>query len=235
MSLQTLIVPSTLPADFANLGRDCQELEKAGADRLQWDVMDGRYVPNLTFGPDVIAACRSVCDLPFEVHVMCDRPEDLLERYIKQAGCELVICHPETLGMPHRTYQQIQDWGGKVGVALSPATPLSHVEDVLDLIDMILIMTVNPGFGGQSYLSSMEPKIARARAMIDASGRDIDLEVDGGIGPSTIGGAAAAGADVFISGSALWAYDSFEEGIAELRELARAGRSESGTASTGPL
>ncbi|HUG85450.1 MAG TPA: ribulose-phosphate 3-epimerase [Euzebya sp.] len=225
MSQKTLIIPSTLPADFANLGRDCQALEAAGADRLQWDVMDGTYVPNITFGPDVIAACRAVCDLPFEVHVMADRPEDLLERYIKQAGCEMVICHPETLRMPHRTYQQIRDWGGKVGVALSPATPLSHIEDVMDLVDMILIMTVNPGFGGQAYLSSMEPKITRARLMVEASGNDIDIEVDGGIGPTTIEGAAQAGANAFISGSALWAYDSFEEGVNDLRARADMARS----------
>lgn len=231
MSRRPLIVPSTLPADFANLGRDCQALEAAGADRLQWDVMDGTYVPNITFGPDVIAACRAVCDIPFEVHVMAHRPEDLLERYIKQAGCELVICHPETLGMPHRTYQQIKDWGGKVGVALSPATPLSHVEDVMDLVDMILVMTVNPGFGGQAYLSSMEAKVTRARLLIEASGRDIDLEVDGGIGPDTIAGAARAGADVFISGSALWKYPSFEEGVTDLRRRAQEAMT-GGTATT---
>ncbi len=224
MSHDTMIVPSTLPADFANLGRDCQALEEAGADRLQWDVMDGNFVPNVTFGPDVIAACRQVCEVPFEVHIMAQRPEDMIERYIKQAGCEMVICHPETLAMPHRTYQQIKDWDGKVGIALSPATPLAHVEDVMDLVDMILIMTVNPGFGGQSYLSSMEPKIARARQMIEASGRDIDLEVDGGIGPDTIADAAAAGANVFISGSALWKYDSFTEGVADLRQRADAAR-----------
>lgn len=217
-----VIVPSVLPADFAHLGRDCQALEAAGADRLQWDVMDDHYVPNLTFGPEVIAAARKVCTVPFEVHVMAHRPEGLLPRYIEEAGCEMVICHPETLAMPHRTYQQIKDLGARVGVALSPATPLAHVEDVMDLLDMILVMTVNPGFGGQEYLVSMEPKVARARALITASGRDIDLEVDGGIGPDTIAGAAAAGANVFISGSALWEYGSFSEGIADLRKRADA-------------
>lgn len=217
-----VIVPSVLPADFAHLGRDCQALEAAGADRLQWDVMDDHYVPNLTFGPEVIAAARKVCTVPFEVHVMAHRPEGLLPRYIEEAGCEMVICHPETLAMPHRTYQQIKDLGARVGLALSPATPLAHVEDVMDLVDMILVMTVNPGFGGQEYLVSMEPKVARARALITASGRDIDLEVDGGIGPDTIAGAAAAGANVFISGSALWEYGSFSEGIADLRKRADA-------------
>lgn len=217
-----VIVPSVLPADFAHLGRDCQALEAAGADRLQWDVMDDHYVPNLTFGPGVIAAARKVCAVPFEVHVMAHRPEGMLPRYIEEAGCEMVICHPETLAMPHRTYQQIKDLGARVGLALSPATPLAHVEDVMDLVDMILVMTVNPGFGGQEYLVSMEPKVARARALITASGREVDLEVDGGIGPDTIAGAAAAGANVFISGSALWEYGSFSEGIADLRKRADA-------------
>lgn len=221
-----VIVPSTLSFDFANLGRDCQAAEEAGADRLQWDVMDGHHVPNLTFGPDVIAACRQVVDLPFEVHVMCDRPEGLLERYVREAGCEVVICHPETLAMPHRTYQQIRGWGAKVGVALSPATPTSHLDHVMDLVDMVTVMTVNPGFGGQDYLTSMEPKIADVGARIAAVEHHVDLEVDGGIGPDTIAGAAAAGADVFISGSALWRYDSLGEGIEDLRRRADAAMAE---------
>jgi ribulose-phosphate 3-epimerase len=220
------IVPSVLPADFANLGRDCQALEAAGVDRIQWDVMDGTFVPNLTFGPDTIAACRPVCDVGFEAHLMVERPEELLHRYV-EAGCELIIVHPETLQQPHRTYGHIRELGARAGIALSPATPLDHVEHVMDLIDMVLIMTVNPGFGGQSYIATMERKIAAARAVIDASGLPIELEVDGGIGPDTIAGAAAAGADVFISGSALWRYPSFAEGVADLRaraDAARAGR-----------
>jgi ribulose-phosphate 3-epimerase len=217
------IVPSVLPADFANLGRDCQALEEAGVDRIQWDVMDGKFVPNLTFGPDTIAACRKVCDVGFEAHLMVERPEELLHTYV-DAGCELVIVHPESLQQPHRTYAQIRELGAKAGIALSPATPLTHVEHVIDLLDMILVMTVNPGFGGQSYIATMEPKIAAAREMIDASGFDIELEVDGGIGPDTIAGPAAAGADVFISGSALWRYPSFAEGVADLRERAEAAR-----------
>ena len=221
------IVPSVLPADFANLGRDCRALEKAGADRIQWDVMDGQFVPNLSFGPDVIAACRAGCAVGFEAHLMCERPEELLSRYV-EAGCELVIVHPETLRQPHHTYAQIRDLGARAGIALSPATPLAFVEHILDLVDLVLIMTVNPGFGGQSYLTTMEPKIAAARALIEASGLAIELEVDGGIGPETIAGAAAAGADVFISGSALWRYDSFADGVADLRR--RAGEAASSSA-----
>ncbi|HUH07001.1 MAG TPA: ribulose-phosphate 3-epimerase [Egibacteraceae bacterium] len=213
------IVPSALAANFAALGEDCVALEKAGADRIQWDVMDGQAVPNLTFGPDVIAACRPLVDLGFEAHLMCLHPEELLPRYV-EAGCELVIVHPEYLRQPHATLMEIRKLGARAGLALSPATPLAFAEHVLDLLDLLLIMTVNPGFGGQRYLSTMEPKIAAARRMIDFSGRDIELEVDGGIGPDTIAGAASAGADVFVAGSSLWRYGSFEQGVAELREKA---------------
>jgi ribulose-phosphate 3-epimerase len=222
-SMSVMIVPSVLPADFAHLGRDCQALEDAGVDRIQWDVMDGKFVPNLTFGPDIIAACRNVCDVGFEAHLMVDRPEELLHTYV-DAGCELIIVHPESLRQPHHTYGRIRELGAKTGIALSPATPLTSVEHVLDLVDLILVMTVNPGFGGQSYINTMEPKVAAARDMIDASGFAIELEVDGGIGPDTIAGAAKAGADVFVSGSALWRYPSFSEGVADLRERAEAAR-----------
>lgn len=217
------IVPSVMPADFARLGDDCVALEAAGIDRIQWDVMDGNFVPNITFGPDVIASCRKVCTVEFEAHLMCNRPEELLPRYV-EAGSELVIVHPETLRQPHYTYAQIRELGARTGIALSPATPLALVEHVLDLVDLLLVMTVSPGFGGQSYIASMEAKIAAARALIDASGFDIELEVDGGIGPDTIAGAAAAGADVFCTGSALWKYESFAAGVTDLRARAEAAR-----------
>jgi ribulose-phosphate 3-epimerase len=213
------IVPSVLPADFTRLGEDCRALEKAGVDRIQWDVMDGHFVPNLTFGPDVIGACRRACDVGFEAHLMVDRPDDLLPLYV-DAGCELVIVHAETLTHPHRTLGRIRELGAKSGIALNPGTPANGLEHLLDLLDMVLVMTVNPGFGGQPYIATMEPKIAQVRAMIGDSGLPIELEVDGGIGPETIAGAARAGADVFISGSALWKYPSFEEGVADLRRRA---------------
>jgi ribulose-phosphate 3-epimerase len=213
------IVASVLPADFARLGEDCAALEKAGIDRIQWDVMDGHFVPNLTVGPDVIAACRKVVDVGFEAHLMVERPDDLLPLYV-EAGCELIIVHAETLTHAHRTLGRIAELGARAGLALNPGTPLSAAENLVDLLDMILVMTVNPGFGGQPYIATMEPKIAAARRLIDDSGRTIELEVDGGVSADTIAGAAAAGADVFISGSALWRYPSFEEGIEDLRRRA---------------
>lgn len=197
------LVASVLPADFANLGRDVEAIENAGVDRIQWDVMDGSFVPNITFGPDVIAANRDRVSIEFEAHLMVDNPDPMLSRWT-DAGCEIIIVHAEACPHLHRTLSQIRDLGARAGVALNPATPLAAVTDVLDVTDLLLVMTVNPGFGGQRYLSSMGPKIAAARAEIDRLALDIELEVDGGIGTSTIGHAAAAGATVFCSGSALF-------------------------------
>lgn len=215
------IVPAVLPVDYARLGRDVAALDQAGADRLQWDVMDGRFVPNLTYGPDVIAACRPHAACGFEAHLMVHGPEPMFERYV-DAGCELILVHPETLQQPHAALQRLRSLGVRVGCALSPGTPLAFAEPVWDLLDVLLVMTVNPGFGGQSYLASMEPKIAAARELIDASGRDVELEVDGGIGPETVARAAAAGARTFTSGSALWRYESLAEGVSDLRARADA-------------
>src|SRR3954453_20910265 len=164
------IAPSVLPADFAALGEECRALEKSGADRIQWDVMDGRFVPNLTFGPAVIAANRGQGTVGFEAHLMGEDPDPMLPRWV-EAGCELIIVHAEATRHLHRTLSAIKELGARAGVALNPATPLEAVLNVLDLVDLLLVMTVNPGFGGQQYLSSMEPKIAQARAEIDSSGR----------------------------------------------------------------
>lgn len=198
-----LIVPSVLPADFAALGAEVEALCQAGVDRIQWDVMDGVFVPNLTVGPDVIAAARAHSTVGFEAHLMVIDPDLLLERYV-DAGCELVIVHAEATTHLHRTLHRIRELGARAGVALNPHTPASVVDGVLEETDLVLAMTVNPGFGGQAYLPAVERKIAQLRSMIDASGLAIELEVDGGITDETILGAAAAGADVFISGS--WMY-----------------------------
>jgi ribulose-phosphate 3-epimerase len=215
-----LIVPSVLPADFSRLGDDVAALEKAGVDRIQWDVMDGHFVPNLTFGPDVIAACRSRAAVGFEAHLMVSNPDDLLSKYV-DAGCELVIVHAETCTHLHKTLGEIRRLGARSGVALNPSTGVEAVRHVLDLVDLLLVMTVNPGFGGQAYIATMEPKISEARALIDGRGFDIELEVDGGISPETIGGAVRAGADVLISGSALFRDpEGLEHAVSDLRARA---------------
>ena len=218
------IAPSVLPADFSRLGEEVVALEKAGVDRVQWDVMDGRFVPNLTFGPDVIAACRPHATVPFEAHLMVDEPDALLPRYV-EAGCRLVIVHAEATRHLHRSLGRIRELGAQAAVALNPATPAEAVANVLDLCAMVLVMTVNPGFGGQAYIATMEPKITRIRQLIVDGGYDCDLEVDGGIAPATVQGAAAAGANVLVAGSALFRDPlGLEHAVAELRALATATR-----------
>ena len=214
------IAPSVLPADFARLGEEVAALEKAGVDRIQWDVMDGRFVPNLTFGPDVIAACRPHATVPFEAHLMVEAPDELAGRYV-EAGCDLLIVHAEATRHLHRSLALVRELGVRAGVALNPATPPAAVAHVLDLCDLVLVMTVNPGFGGQDYIASMEPKIAAVRRLVVDGGHDCDVEVDGGIAPATIAGAAAAGANVLVAGSALYR-DPFglEHAVTELRSLA---------------
>jgi ribulose-phosphate 3-epimerase len=217
-----LIVPSVLPADIARLGDEVRELCEAGVDRIQWDVMDGVFVPNLTFGPEVIAAAKPHSTVEFEAHLMVVNPDQLLPRYV-EAGCDLVIVHAEACTHLHRTLGRIRELGARSGVALNPHTPPDMVAGVLAEVDLILPMTVNPGFGGQAYIAAVEPKIGQLRRMIDESGYSIELEVDGGISDTTIAGAAAAGADVFISGSWMYAHpDGKAAAVAELRALASA-------------
>jgi ribulose-phosphate 3-epimerase len=199
-------------------------LEKAGVDRIQWDVMDGRFVPNLTFGPDVIAACRPHVTVPFEAHLMVEEPDHLMDRYV-DAGCELLLVHAESTRHLHRSLGRVRELGARAAVALNPATPAEAVSDVLDLCSMVLVMTVNPGFGGQDYIPTMEPKIARIRRMIVDGRHDCDVEVDGGIAPATVAGAARAGANVLVAGSALYRDpQGLDHAVTELRELATAAR-----------
>ena len=224
MTLPIQIAPSVLPADFAELGKAVRDLENAGVDLIQWDVMDGQFVPNLTFGPDVIAAARKHCSVPFEAHLMVLTPDVMAEQYVK-AGCSRLIVHAEACTHLHRTLANIRNMGATAGVALNPATPASAIEHVLDLVDMVLVMTVNPGFGGQSYISTMEPKIREVRNMIETAGLGdaVHLEVDGGISATTVAGAASAGANVLIAGSALFKHPGgLEAAVTEIRANATA-------------
>ena len=203
MARRIEIAPSVLPADFARLGEEVAALEAAGVDRIQWDVMDGQFVPNITFGPDVIRAARRHTTVPFEAHLMVLTPDLLFEEYV-DAGCERLIVHAESVVHLHRVLDRVRSLDARAAVAIVPSTPADAVRYVLDIVDMVLVMTVNPGFGGQGYLATMEEKIAEVRAMIDASGYDVDVEVDGGITSETVAGAAAAGANVLVAGTALY-------------------------------
>ena len=225
VTLPIQIVPSVLPADFARLGEEVAALEAAGVDHIQWDVMDGQFVPNLTFGPDVIAAARQHTSLPFEAHLMVYTPDVMAQQYV-DAGCSRLIVHVEACTHLHRTLTNIASMGATAAVALNPATPASAVDHVLDLVDMVLVMTVNPGFGGQGYIATMERKVTEVRAMLDGRGlRGVHVEVDGGISSATVGSVAAAGANVLISGSWLFKHPGGKAAaVTELRELAEAAR-----------
>jgi len=194
------IVPSTLSFDQSRLAEELADAERAGADVLQWDVMDASFVPNLTVGWDIIAACRGATKAPFEAHLMIVDPGRYVERFAK-AGNERLIVHAEACTHLHRVLQQIRGEGIQAGVAVNPGTPLEAVEHVLDLVDTLLIMTVNPGFGGQTFIGTMLPKIRQARQLIDLRQLSVAIEVDGGISPDTIRKAYDCGARKFVTGS----------------------------------
>ena len=218
MSRPIAVAPSVLPVDFSRLGDECIALEKAGVDLIHWDVMDGVFVPNLTFGPDVIASTRHLVDLEFEVHLMVVEPDRLVERYV-EAGCSTVLVHVEACDHLHRTLAHIADLGATPGVALNPHTPAEVIRNVRDLLGVVLVMTVNPGFGGQSYIESMESKVTEVASLLD--GYNCAVEVDGGIGPTTVAAVVAAGADRLVSGSALFRDDEgLEHAVADLRARA---------------
>jgi ribulose-phosphate 3-epimerase len=208
MSLPIRIAPSILSADFARLGEEVRAISAAGADWIHVDVMDGHFVPNITIGPAVVKALRPHSDLPFDVHLMIS-PVDLYLEAFAEAGADILTVHPESGPHLHRTIQRIKALGKKAGVSLNPASPVELVAEVLGDIDLILVMSVNPGFGGQSFITSQLKKIERLRRMIDDSGRQIHLEVDGGVDASNAATVVAAGADVLVAGTA-----SFKGGAA---------------------
>jgi ribulose-phosphate 3-epimerase len=210
------IAPSLLSADFARLGEEVRDVVAAGADWIHFDVMDNHYVPNLTFGPMVCQALRKHCSVPIDVHLMV-QPVDALALAFAQAGADLVSFHPDASTHVDRTLQLIRAEGCQAGLAFNPAAPLDTLEWVLDKVDLILIMSVNPGFGGQSFIDSALRKVERARKLIDASGRDIRLEVDGGIKVDNIRRVADAGADTFVAGSAIFGQSDYRGVIDAMR------------------
>ncbi len=222
------IIPSVLPADWANMGACVKDLEEAGVDRIQFDVMDGNFVPNLTFGPDMISACRKYCNVPFETQLMVSQYncETMLEAYVEATKGPngepgVVIAHAEANIHLHRVLGRIKDLGGSPSVALNPHTPFEMIENIMDMVDHVLVMTVNPGFGGQAYIPTMLNKIRKIRQFIIEKNLNIDIEVDGGIKANwTISQCADAGANCFIAGSGMFAYPTLKEGCDELRSVA---------------
>lgn len=213
------IAPSILSADFARLGEEVQAIDAAGADYIHVDVMDGHFVPNITIGPLVVDALRKVTDKEIDVHLMIENPDLYIPEFAR-VGADIITVHVEAVPHLHRTVQLIKSLGKKAGVSINPATPVSSLEVILDEIDLVLVMSVNPGFGGQSFIDACLPKITGLRREIDRRGLKVELQVDGGVKADNIAGIAAAGADVFVAGSAVFGSGDYAATITALRENA---------------
>ncbi len=211
------IAPSILSADFTRLGEEIKAVEKAGADYIHIDVMDGHFVPNITVGPMIVAAARQATDLPLDVHLMIKGPDMYIDDFVK-AGSDFITVHVETVTHLHRLLGVIRDAGVKAGVALNPATPLSSIEYVLKNLDRVVLMTVNPGFAAQSFIPEVLPKIRELKEIIAQKGIEVDIEVDGGINVKNIGQAAQAGANVFVAGSAIFGSRDYAKTISVMRK-----------------
>jgi ribulose-phosphate 3-epimerase len=216
----TIIAPSILSADFTILGQEISAVEKGGADLLHIDVMDGQFVPNISYGPIIVDACKKVTALPLDVHLMIERPDHLIPEFIK-AGADLISVHAEACTHLHRTIQLIQNSGVKAGVALNPATPLTCLEWIIEDLDFVLIMSVNPGFGGQKFIQSSLDKIEQLASLIEETGSRAIIQVDGGVSEATIERVAKAGATSFVAGSAIFNTPDYGETIGKLRNLAK--------------
>ena len=212
------IAPSILSADFSRLGEEIKAVEKAGADLIHVDVMDGHYVPNITIGPGVVSSLRKTTSLPFDVHLMIEDPDRYIDAFV-DAGSNIITVHAEAVIHLHRTVNYIKEKGVKAGVSLNPSTPLACVEEILPDIDLLLIMTVNPGFGGQKFISGMLPKIRKARELAQTRGLTMAIEVDGGVTAENIGTLAEAGADIFVAGAAIFGSPSYSDTINRMKAI----------------
>ena len=214
------IAPSILAADFGRLGEEIKAVENAGADYIHIDVMDGHFVPNISVGPLIVKTARKVTALPLDVHLMISDPDKYIDEFI-DAGSDILTIHVEAAAHLNRTVMHIKDRGIRAGVSLNPSTPLCSLDYILEYVDMVLIMSVNPGFGGQKFIENIIPKIEMLRGMIDKNNPDIELNVDGGININNIEEIAAAGANVFVSGSGIYGTTDYKETISLMKDLAR--------------
>ncbi|MGL4796568.1 MAG: ribulose-phosphate 3-epimerase [Paraclostridium sp.] len=214
------MAPSILSADFARLLEDVKKVEEAGCEYLHIDVMDGHFVPNITLGPNIVKSLRKDVNMVFDAHLMIENPDMYIKDFV-EAGCDIIVVHQEACKHLHRTIQNIKSYGIKAGVALNPATPIESIKYILKDIDMVLIMTVNPGFGGQSFIDGMIDKIKELKAIVDDQNLNLDIQVDGGIKPSNVADVVRAGANVIVAGSAIFNSDDIKETVIEFRENAK--------------